>query len=184
MQKLNGQRLQGQSQLDYLWVNFGQLAKLEKAQNILRGYDSSGECLFELDFEGSSSSSGDNNSIIEDFGKKVVNGESIYYIRLSDGSELTAPAESQDLLELQEQVNQNTEALQMIDKNIENSLSQMLKLSKEYTDSKLIDVTEIQKQINNVSNDLQLLKGSEEEDGSILNIVTTQINNAFVWQEL
>lgn len=184
------QRKPKQSQLDYLWTNFGELSKLKKQGDRLIGFNESGEELFQLDFEGSSSGASD--STIIDFGKR----QNEYYITLSDGTEFTAPS---DLYE-------GSESNSFIISIEDNVISGQLKLNNE--DSLIIlsetdnglkadisedlkegltileDLTELKNTVDSNNNTLLLLNGDENQEGSVLNIVTTNINNAFNWQEI
>lgn len=61
--------------------------------------------------------------------------------------------------------------------------------TKDEIDAKLalVDVSEIEKlklQINQNTQDLLILKGSEEQEGSVLNIVSNQIESALTWEEI
>lgn len=167
-----------QSQLDYLWVNYGanpEFTRIERKGNKLIGYNDKGIDLFEVEYSGPLSSSG-----IQSFGVKGDN----YYIKLSDGYELTAPIQVPDNIKLL--VEQHEEALQVINGDGEGSLKQVLELAKEYTDSKVVDldVSKLQLQINELSQDLSILKGSEDIEGSVLSIVNNTINSAFEWKNL
>lgn len=89
-----------------------------------------------------------------------------------------------DLSGLQQQVDANTKALQVLNDSKEGLVSQVLQEVTQYIDSQLIDVTEIKTKLNEISSSLQILNGSKEEEGSILNVVTSQIESAFNWQEI
>lgn len=61
--------------------------------------------------------------------------------------------------------------------------------TKDEIDAKLalVDVSEIEKlklQINQNTQDLLILKGSEEQEGSVLNIISNQIESALTWEEI
>lgn len=77
-------------------------------------------------------------------------------------------------------VESHTEALQVINGTGEGSLQNILQLSKEYTDSKLVDVSELKLVVDKNTEDLSILKGDVNQNGSILNIVST----AFQWDEI
>lgn len=213
-----------QSQLDFLWQNFGgyfvsttkeegsiptievvyelldsvkseALSSLEVVGNRLIGRNSSGVQIVNIDISrfGSSSS-------VVDFGKRLITqediehgyelevGQPVYFIELSDGTQLLAEAEvDKELIlkikDLELQVAENTNALSIINSEDQpGSLQSILRLAKEYTDSKLAtseDLSELKLQINEIQQDLLILKGSGE--GSILNMITTNIESAFSW---
>lgn len=169
-------RKPGQSQLDYLWVNFGKLSELRLEDGILVGYDDDGKRTIEIPINVSSS----NGVRVTGFGQKETESGFVYYIKLSDGTEFTAPIDAPNLNDLKLEVSSNTELLQIITGDGEGSLSEMLRLAKEYTDSKL-DL-ELKAQVDANTQTLQILTGSGE--GSIVDIVTTQINDALNWQEI
>lgn len=168
-----------QSQLDFLWVNYGEdpkFSKLERIGNQVKGYNDDGLELFSVEYSGPSS--GSSNDVV-DFGRKDNN----YYLKLLDGTEFTAPIEPLDVSELKLIVDANSQALQIINGEGEGSLKEVLRLSKEYTDSKLVDldVSQLKEQVDKNSSDLLILKGSEEVEGSVINIVNKAINSAFEW---
>lgn len=171
-----------QSQLDYLWVNYGsnpEFRKIERKGNQLIGYNDKGLELFQIDYSGPLS--GSSNEVV-DFG---IEGNQ-YYIELSNGTRLTASIESPDLSELRLITETNNQALQIINGDGEGSLKEILRLSKEYTDSKIVnlDVSKLQEQLDDISQGLLKLNGPAEEEGSVLNIVNSSIESALEWENI
>ena len=98
---------------------------------------------------------------------------------LSEIEEIVDNKFNQDLSTLEKKVENNTKLLNIInsDENTKGSLQNTLKLAKDYTDSQLVDYS---KQIEANKLALQILNGSIEQEGSILNI----IDNILTWEEL
>lgn len=235
-------RKPGQSQLDYLWVTFGnytvssnlkeedsiptselvsELLESVKKEAIhslkivgsrLIGYSISGTQIVSIDLPSASGS-------ITDFGKRQVTaedvangchfkeGQTVYYIEMGDGSLLMAEAEDSELVtrlsvelkELKTTVIENANALSIINSEDENqvgSLKNTLKLSKDYIDQQLLiinekldslnvaDVLSLKEQVEDNTAKLLILSGPADQEGSILNIVSNNIQSALNWQEI
>lgn len=106
-------------------------------------------------------------------------GESTLLIEFTGGLQT-------DLSGLQSQVEANTKALQELNDSKGGLVSQVIEQVNEYIDQKVanLDVSKLKAQLDEATSDILVLKGSENVEGSVLNIVTVQIENAFNWQEI
>lgn len=91
-----------------------------------------------------------------------------------------------DNSELKLQVEENTKAIELLNDSKEGLANQVLEQVLQYVDDKVseLDVSQFKDQLDKNTSTLLVLNGTEEEEGSVLNIVTTHIESAFEWQEL
>ena len=170
------QREKGQSQLDYLWVNFGkfsaedlvttdQLAnigsdaviELTLDRNKLVGSNNKGQRITEVDLSslvtGESSIIGsESKSLIIEVKDSVITGK----LKIdNDPDSLVSLTETDKGLKI----------------NLSDSLNTSLNLIKNVGE----DITQLKK-------DILILNGDENTNGSVLNVVTNNIQTAFDWQ--
>lgn len=176
-----------QSQLDYLWSNFAKLQRLELSNNTLTGWDEDGnKTQMQIKFTSSSAPGGGSSNDVVKFDKEEINGVLQYYIQLQDGTKFSV--EAQDVSDLKLQIQSQADQLQVISDKLDvinnESLENVLRLSKEYTDSKLVnlDVTKLKEQVDNIEERLSVIEDVREE--TILQIVQKEINSALEWEKL
>lgn len=189
-------REKGQSQLDYLWVNFGNLQTSKETREqggfLITSDDISNQvedakllAVSQLEIVG--------NKLLG----KNYKGNKLTEITLSDlsnGGQINGSETDSIVLE----VIDNTISGRLKINN-EDSLIALIEtdngLKAEFTDKELIQKIEL---VQNVAADLESLKtdvktnsdallilnGDENQEGSVLNIVSNQIINAFNWQEI
>lgn len=193
------QRRPGQSQLDYLWENFGEFSKFKNIRvqgDKVQCLNDQGEELFLLNISGLSSTG---QSSIQEFDKKEINGKLYYYIKLSDGTEFKSPIDSVSgseteciILNVENNIisgklKLNNEDSLIVLKETEkglkveindSTLQESLQLIKDVSEN----ITELKESIKQNSDTLVVLNGDENQIGSVLNTVSNCINSALEWE--
>lgn len=184
------QRAKGQSQLDYLWVNFG---KLSVPEEITGGTLITAEEVKELQ-----------SNLVS---KLAISGQTLIG-RNSEGAEITSVAlpisssgglllqgsESKSLvLEVKDNVvsgrlkiNNEDSLINLVetDKGLKAEFSGDFNKQLEIIKNVSEDISALKEEVKNNSDALLILNGDEHQEGSVLNLINLNIQSAFNWQEL
>lgn len=204
------QRVSGQSQLDYLWKYFGENSVQNSPDNIyslklqdgkLIGMNIDGEQIARIDLSGIVT---EPNSSIQSFTKRKATkedegfeeGVDVYSLVLSNGQEFIVEADrgsetdsliitvEDNIISGELKINNKQDSLivlsetdQGLQVDLKPELTEKLVLLEEAAEK----VIKLQEQIEKNTQDLLILKGDQE--GSILQIVNSQIDKSFDWEE-
>lgn len=188
------QREPKQSQLDYLWSNFGNLSVSDpKKGGLLVTSDEVNSQIDSLKLT--------TVSKLEIVGTKLIgrniNNQNITEVPLSSLStgaqQITGSETNSLILEVKDNVVSgrlkinNEDSLIVLtetDRGLKAEFSGDLNEQLQIIQNVSGDISELKTLVKTNSDALSILNGDESQEGSVLNLITTKITNAFNWQEI